>query len=329
VPAKSRPPAVLPKDWPRSVKSALLHVISLAQFAIACTGGWAANCPNARIRLKARLDRAQQEIALLREQMRINNVRMELIPASQRPHYPPQERMAILELKAARGWSLKQTAKAFLVTSATSASWMKRLDEDGPHALVQVPQPVNRFSDFVCYVVQRLKTLCPSLGKASIAKILSRAGLHLGATTVGRMLKRRRPPAFPAAEPEPATKQRIITANYPNHVWHIDLTVVPTGLGFWVPWLPLSLPQAWPFGHWLILVEDHYSRRVMGCAAFPSQPTSPQVRVFLGRTIAKANSDPPARKTGAAKSWKTVPSILSAIVENNLTVRASGLGARE
>ena len=47
---------------------------------------------------------------------------------------------------------------------------MKRLDEDGLHALVQVSQPVNRFPDFVGYVVQRLKTLCPTLGKALIAK---------------------------------------------------------------------------------------------------------------------------------------------------------------
>ena len=44
--------------------------------------------------------------------------------------------MAILELKAARGWSLEQTAKAFHVTAATIASWMNRLDEDGPDALV-------------------------------------------------------------------------------------------------------------------------------------------------------------------------------------------------
>jgi transcriptional regulator with XRE-family HTH domain len=36
--------------------------------------------------------------------------------------------MAILELRAARGWSLKQTADSFLVTSATVASWMKRVD---------------------------------------------------------------------------------------------------------------------------------------------------------------------------------------------------------
>ena len=38
----------------------------------------------------------------------------------------------ILEVKAARAWSLTQTADAFLVTPDTIASWLKRIDEAGP-----------------------------------------------------------------------------------------------------------------------------------------------------------------------------------------------------
>jgi hypothetical protein len=34
---------------------------------------------------------------------------MAQIPAHRRPHYPPTERMAILELRAARGWNQVQT----------------------------------------------------------------------------------------------------------------------------------------------------------------------------------------------------------------------------
>jgi hypothetical protein len=45
-------------------------------FTLAYTRGWAANSRNSRIRLKAELDRAQQEIALLREEVRIKHVRM-------------------------------------------------------------------------------------------------------------------------------------------------------------------------------------------------------------------------------------------------------------
>ena len=263
-----------------SVKAAVLHVISLAQFALARTRGWAANSVNSRLRLQAELDRARQVIGLLREEARIKDARMAQIPPQCRPHYPSMERMAILELKAARGWSLEQTAKTFLVTTATVASWMKCLDEQGRDALVQLRQPVNRFPDFVRYVVQRLRTLCPTMGKVKIAQTLARAGLHLGATTVGRMIKEKSRPMAPAAVAGTNGKPRIVTARYPGHVWHVDLTVVPTGAGFWTSWLPFSLPQCWPFCNWVAVVVDHFSRRVMGATAFENQPTSAAVRRF-------------------------------------------------
>jgi hypothetical protein len=62
--------------------------------------------------------------------------------------------MAILELRAARGRSLPQTARRFLVTPATIASWNQRLDEEGLGALVQIREPVNRFPEFVPYSPQ-------------------------------------------------------------------------------------------------------------------------------------------------------------------------------
>ena len=66
----------LPRNWPESVKSAVLHTISLAQYGLAYTRGWAADSRNGRLRLKAKFDRANQEIALLREEMRIKNTCM-------------------------------------------------------------------------------------------------------------------------------------------------------------------------------------------------------------------------------------------------------------
>lgn len=73
---------------------------------------------------------------------------------------------------------------------------------------------------------------------------------------------------LPAAKPDTVGKDRIVTAKYPNHVWHVDLTVVPTGMGFWCSWLPFALPQCWPFCYWAAVVLDHFSRRVMGCTVF-------------------------------------------------------------
>jgi len=197
-----------------------LHVISLAHYAITCARGWAANSINARVRLAAKNDRLQQEAELLREEIRIKDLRMARLDPRRRPYYAPTERMAILELKAARGWSLAQTAKAFLVQPATIASWLKRIDEEGDAALVQLRQPVNRFPDFIRYIVQRLKALCPSLGKRKIAQMLARAGLHLGTTTVQRMVKDKatRPPADPIDQAE--RFDPIVTARRPDEVYH-------------------------------------------------------------------------------------------------------------
>jgi hypothetical protein len=87
-------------------------------------------------------------------------------------------------------------------------------------------------------------------------------------------------------------KVRVITAKYPGHVYHLDLTVVPTSAGFWVPWFPYSLPQSWPFCWWIAVVIDHFSRYVVGFAVFKKKPTSLEVRSFLGRTFQKAGKVP-------------------------------------
>jgi transposase InsO family protein len=286
---RSRPKIPLPKQWSSRVRSGVLHAISLAHFSLTYTRSWAANSRNARIRLKQENDRLQQELALLQEEMRIKDSRMLRIPAQRRPHYPPTERLAILELRAARGWSRSQTARHLLVTAASVCSWMGRLDEEGPRAIVQVRDPVNKFPEFVAYIVRRLKVLCPSMGKTKIAQVLCRAGLHLGSTTVQRMLQ---PKPRPRPTPVSSSFLRVVTAKRPNHVWHCDLTTVPTSIGFWTSWFPYSLPQRWPFAWWVTVAVDHYSRRIMGFAVFENQPSSLEVKTFLGRAASAAWTTP-------------------------------------
>ena len=155
--AQTKPQIPLPKSWNKHVRSSLLHVISLAQFAVAYTRGWAANSINPRLRQKSEMQRLTAIVALLREEIRIKDARMSRISPHRRPQYQPVERMAILELRAAQAWTSRQTAKTFLVTDATIGSWLKRIDEEGPDSLLQLREPVNRFPEFVRYAVQRLK----------------------------------------------------------------------------------------------------------------------------------------------------------------------------
>jgi transposase InsO family protein len=283
----------LPKGWCDGVKNAVIHTIALAHYAITYARGWAVNSPLQRVRLAGQLEQAQNEIVLLREELHIKDARIMRIPAQERPHYAPAERMAILELKAARNLSTAQT-RMFLIREATIASRMKRLNEDGPDALVRLPRIVNKFPDFVRYLVCRLKMLCPTMGKVRIAQVLARAGLHLGKTTIERYIKEKH------TEPEEGAvdtvtddeAQCVVAARYPNHVWHVDLTTVPVAVGFWVPWRPQALQQCWPFCWWLAIVIHHYSRRVMGFAVFRKQPTSVDIRAFLGRLMARSRTRP-------------------------------------
>lgn len=222
---RSPPPNIhLPKLLPDRVHAAMLHVVSLAQCATAYTCSWAANATLPRVRLKAENDRLRQKVALLNEQIRIKNTRILKIAPHRRPHYCSTERMAILELRAARGWSQQNTANVFHVSLVTIATWMKRLNESGPNALLQLPLAVNHFPEFVAHTVKRLKQLCPQLSKVKIAQMITRAGLHLSPTTVRRMLKSR---------PQPPRKNRITRPSQPleaakrNNIWHVDLTAVP------------------------------------------------------------------------------------------------------
>ncbi len=59
----------LPRCWSRRIKSAMLHVISLAQFGMAYTRGWAVNRPIARMRLKGENEQLRQQVALLKEEI--------------------------------------------------------------------------------------------------------------------------------------------------------------------------------------------------------------------------------------------------------------------
>jgi putative transposase len=242
--------------------------------------------------LRATLEERDTEISLLKEELELKDLRMGRVKPRRRPHYRGTERLRILELKAARGWSKAQVAVRFLLRPATIAEWTKRVDAEGKGALLETPEPINRFPDFVRHIVIRLKVLCPTMGKKRIAQTLARAGLQLGVSTVGRILKERDNNPEPVEEVvtneaagDTTHKGKPVQAKEPNHVWQVDLTLVPTAAGFWVPWLPHSILQLWPFTWRVACVVDHYSRRVMGFAIFKKEPKSVDVRTFLGRVV--------------------------------------------
>ena len=150
------------------------------------------------------------------------------------------------------------------------------------------------------------------MGKVRISQMLAKAGLHLSPSTAKRVLTRRCPnspdtnlsPTRPVDSDATNSKEsesssnthdkpaRVVTAKYPGHVWHVDLTVVPTAHGFWIPWLPFAIGLHWPFCYWVVAVLDHFSRKCLMVHAFRSQPSTDDVTSVLDTAIAIAGKAP-------------------------------------
>ena len=81
------------------------------------------------------------EVAMLREELRINGARMQRVPPHRRPQDTAVERMAILQLRATRGWNKAETSRRFSISDDTIRAWLRRADDD---SLVDTHTPVIR-----------------------------------------------------------------------------------------------------------------------------------------------------------------------------------------
>lgn len=168
-----------PRSWHQHIKSAFIHTIALAAGAISVASGKSATRRSKLARLQARLNKANHEIALLKEEMRIKDFRFSRISPHRRPHYRPTEWMQILKLKAARGWSMSQIAAAILLSELTIFSWHQRIDEEGDCGLLQMSDPVNKYSYFVRAIVQQMKAFFPKMARTRLLRYLREPGFTL------------------------------------------------------------------------------------------------------------------------------------------------------
>lgn len=275
----------LPRAWPAFVRTALLHVAALAR--VASIRRWSHELGGARTRDRARavVEQLESEIALLREELRVKDARLARMPPRRRPQYPPLERLAVLKLMAARGWSLAEGARHFFVEAATIASWRRRADERGEQELVRTPRPINRFPEFVREIVTDLAVTHPELGRRRIADHLARAGLHLASSTVRRIMRAPRERGPAPSGPRRSRPSKPVRATRPHHVWQVDLSVLPmSGGGFWVPWVPYALAQTWPFAWWIAVIIDQHSRKIVGFEVFHAPPSGAQVVAVFERS---------------------------------------------
>ena len=105
------------------------------------------------------------------------------------------------------------------------------------------------------------------------------------------------PPNMPARG-SPTAKDadggRRVTARAPGHVWHVDCTLVPTGFrsGYWTSWWPWAVLPLYPFCLHVVVVLDHFSRKLVGWEVFRQEPSAGDVCALLERTVGKADKAP-------------------------------------
>ena len=143
--ATNAPRIPLPADWPSHVRRGILHVISLAQVALTAVRARAKRRGVAQ-RLRAKVEEQAGEISLLTEELELKDLRVARVKPRRRPHYRGTERLRILELKAARGWSKAQAADRFFLRPATIAEWTRRRPRGTERThFVETPESINRF----------------------------------------------------------------------------------------------------------------------------------------------------------------------------------------
>ena len=210
---------------------------------------------------------------LFHEIAEILAARWDKIPDKRRPQFAPEMRYRILRIKKLLALSAEETARSFRVTPGTVSRWEREIASEQPDAerrpLVKPDPPVRRYPDVVRQLVHSMR-LCGFGGYDKIAQTLACAGWKLSKRTVGRIL-REKPPRGNPAEGCDSKTVRAVRARFPNHVFLIDLTDIPSLFGL--------------FRFKLAVIFDAFSRFPIGARVFPQEPTAEAIVQFFRETV--------------------------------------------
>lgn len=211
----------------------------------------------------AQAEAADVLVHCLREALDLIGERFDKIPGRRRPHYSPNQRFRILQLKHLLGLTQEQTARLFRVSLGTIGDWEVTVGS----TVMPVP-PVRRYNDTVHHLAQTLARLGFG-GYKAIVQHLARAGWVIGKTTVRRYLKG---PQIPDPVLEaPETPKRAVKARHPHHTWHLDLTQIHAFLRTAI--------------FHLATILDSFSRMPLVWQLFDKAPSANQMATFLDQSV--------------------------------------------
>ena len=197
------------------------------------------------------------ELARLRDENRRLNSELRLLKdrfseAPTRKRYTPMQRLRVLWHMAYCGIPRSWVAEHFLIARSTLYRWWhaaERGDLGEKKARTESPRKTPAQ---LARMIWDILEANPYVGRDRIANTVWLLGVFVAASTVRNVLLQPKPKSAPAAAKaqEAPVKPREIVARYPNHVWSVDRTRV-------LRW------GIWPT--WVLVVIDHFSRRVMAC----------------------------------------------------------------
>jgi len=217
-------------------------------------------------------------VELLRRENAIFRGQRENVRPHQRPEYSPEQRLAIVQLKRLRGWTLAETATRFVVHENTLRHWIYAVEGKGNARLLTGAIVFNKIDDAIRWTVHELRQLCPEpeFGTRSIARQLVKAAVQISRSSVQRILRepkseKPKTPATPKPameEPVGAEPRHLLLPQHPNHVWHMDLTCIK------ILW--------WTF--WIAAILDGFSRKLLALRVYRETPCSQEMVQLVHRT---------------------------------------------
>ncbi|MGB2824475.1 MAG: helix-turn-helix domain-containing protein [Phycisphaerae bacterium] len=106
------------------------------------------------VRLLVQRDHAVSETDLLRREAGILRAQRQGLTPHRRPQYRPAQRLAILQLRRLRGWSIQKTAERFVVRRNTIRAWIRAAEGKGRPSLPDRAVVWNRIDDGVRWARQ-------------------------------------------------------------------------------------------------------------------------------------------------------------------------------
>ena len=221
--------------------------------------------PDNESRLAAEIVELRTPLEAERQTNAILQARIDRIRPRRRPHYSPDARFRILALMNLLGVTVDDIAHRFRITATTVSRWVGELalnpTPERIGAAARCDPPLRRYANAVRELAQTLAAL--GVGDDNIVRMLAREGLTISSRTVGRIRKEK-----PTRIPEPPIEKLHVIADYPNHVWSMDLTEIPMLFGFSIE---------------LAAIIDNFSRMPVMLRLFFNRPIAADMAALLRR----------------------------------------------